>query len=59
MCARQPRTLSVAIVPDEHIRTIMLAKQINTTEMSSEEKIEHCSQSDSDARNLAECASTR
>ena len=59
VCARQPRTLSMAIVPGEHIRTIMLAKQINTTEMSSEEKIEHSSQSDSDARNLAECASTR
>ena len=58
MRARQPRTLSMAIVPGEHIRTILLAKQMNTTEMSSEEKVEHCSQSVSDARNLADCAST-
>ena len=32
VCARQPRTLSMAIVPGEHIRSILLAKQQRTTQ---------------------------
>ena len=35
--ARQPRTLSMAIVPGEHIRSILLARQQKNTELSDQE----------------------
>ena len=62
VCARQPRTLSMAIVPGEHIRTIMLAKQLNTTETSDENEphdiVEgRTPEPSSDARHIvADCA---
>lgn len=57
VCARQPRTLSMAIVPGEHIRAIALAKQQTHTEQSGEINSE-ANTPDSTTRNQTECTST-
>ena len=65
VCARQPRTLSMAIVPGDHIKSILLAKRENILESSDDaEKVEEESTADSgghdvdSVRNQTECVST-
>ena len=64
VCARQPRTLSMAIVPGDHIKSILLATRENVGESSDDaEKVEE-STADSgghdvdSGRNQTECVST-
>lgn len=59
VCARQPRTLSMAIVPGDHIKSILLAQRENIEETAGER--EDLSTSDSvehDTTSNAECVST-
>ena len=58
VCAQQPRTLSMAIVPGEHIRAIALARQQtnSTVKNVSEENVQETNTTDSRNDESNECA---